>query len=92
MINLTREILIIQSGDTLENSIKLAISKAKECVSKELYKSNYISPRKVTSSSRNEYYNASIVRFFEDHLNSSNAPCYNESWVNNAYSCTKKNT
>lgn len=90
MINLTREILIIQSGDTLENSIKLAISKAKECVSKELYKSNYISPRKVTSSSRNEYYNASIVRFFEDHLNSSNAPCYNESWVNNAYSCTKK--
>lgn len=90
MINLTKEIVILQTGSALERSIRAAISKAKECICKELYGTKNISPSKVTSSSRNEYYNASIVRLFEDHLNPTNAPQYNETWVKNAHTCTKK--
>ncbi|CAN7304852.1 hypothetical protein LJR071_001522 [Pseudomonas sp. LjRoot71] len=90
MINITKDIVIIQSGAALENSIKIAISKAKSCVCKELYQLNSIPPSKVTSSTRNEFYNASIVRLFEDHISPTNAPQYNETWVKNAHKCTKK--
>ncbi len=90
MINLTKEIVILQTGSTLERSIEAAISKAKECICKELYGTKNIAPSKVTSSPRNEYYNASIVRLFEDHLSHTNAPQYNETWVKNAHTCTKK--
>ncbi|MDP9030306.1 MAG: hypothetical protein M3O11_07585, partial [Pseudomonadota bacterium] len=90
MINLTKDIQIIKTGAPLDSSIKEAITKAKACVCKELFGTNYISPSKVTSSARNEYYNASIVRLFDDHLNVSNAPIYDEVWVRNALACTKK--
>lgn len=90
MINLTKDILITQSGEQLERSIKIAITKAKDCTCKELFNTNYIAPSKVTSSNRNEYHTASIVRLFENHLDPANAPPYNEEWVQNAYLCTKK--
>lgn len=90
MINLTKEILIIQSGEELQRSIKAAITKAKDCICKELFNTNYIAPSKVTSSPRNEYYTASIVRLFDDHLSAANAQPYNEEWVQNAYLCSKK--
>ena len=90
MINLTKDIQIIKTGAPLDSSIKEAITKAKACVCKELFGTNYISPSKVTSGARNEYYNASIVRLFDDHLNVSNAPIYDEVWVRNALACTKK--
>ena len=90
MINLTKDIIIIQSGEDLERSIKDAITQAKECVCKELFNTNYISPSKVTSWSRNQYYNASVVRMFDDHLNISNAPTYDEEWVRRLHTCSKK--
>lgn len=90
MINLTKDILIVQSGEDLARSIKAAITKAKECVCKELFNTNHISPSKITSSPRNEFYTASIVRLFDDHLSADNAPAYDEKWVQNAYTCTKK--
>lgn len=90
MINLTKDIRIIKTGEALERSIKEAITKAKACVCKELFGLNHISPSKVSSSPRNEYYNASIVRLFDDHLNVSNAPTYDEAWVHNALTCTRK--
>lgn len=90
MINLTKDILIIQSGEALARSIKAAISKAKECVCRELFDSNHVSPSKVTSSPRNEFYAASIVRLFDDHLSAANAPSYDENWVRNAHICSKK--
>lgn len=90
MINLTKDIQIIKTGEALERSIKEAITKAKACVCRELFDTNYISPSKVTSGARNEYYNASIVRLFDDHLSVSNAPVYDEAWVRNALACTKK--
>ncbi|MBI6750751.1 hypothetical protein [Pseudomonas syringae] len=85
MINLTKDIIIIQSGEDLERSIKDAITQAKGCVCKELFNTNHISPSKVSSSSRNEYYNASVVRLFDDHLNTSTSPVYDENWVRNVY-------
>ncbi|PKH20627.1 hypothetical protein BI292_03415 [Pseudomonas sp. 43NM1] len=90
MINLTKDIIIIQSGEDLERSIKDAITQAKECVCKELFNTNYIPPSKITSGSRNKYYNASVVRMFDDHLNISNAPIYDESWVRRLHTCSKK--
>ena len=90
MINLTKDIIILQTGEALENSIKAAITKAKECICKELFGTNCIPPNKVTSSARNDYYNASIVRWFEDHLTAANAPIYDEAWVLNAHVCTRK--
>lgn len=90
MINLTKDILIIQSGEDLARSIKTAISKAKECVCRELFNSNHVSPSKVTSSPRNEFYAASIVRLFDDHLSVTNAPVYDENWVRNTHICSKK--
>ncbi|MDH1930018.1 hypothetical protein [Pseudomonas sp. GD03696] len=90
MINLTKGILITQSGEELQRSIKAAITKAKECICKELFNTNYIAPSKVTSSPRNEYYTASIVRLFDNHLSPSNAQHYDETWVQNAYLCAKK--
>ncbi|MBF8766312.1 hypothetical protein IR009_13890 [Pseudomonas putida] len=90
MINLTKDIQIIKTGEALERSIKEAITKAKACVCRELFSTNYISPSKVTSGARNEYYNASIVRLFDDHLSASNAPIYDEAWVRNALACTEK--
>lgn len=90
MINLTKDIIIIQSGEDLERSIKDAITQAKACVCKELFNTNYISPNKVSSSASNEYYTASIVRLFDDHLNTSSAPVYDEAWVRNVYECAGK--
>jgi len=90
MINLTKEILIIQSGEQLATSIKAAIKKAKDCICTELFNTKYISPDKVTSSPRNEYYTASIVRLFDNHLTPDNAQHYDEAWVQNAYQCAKK--
>lgn len=90
MINLTKDILIIKSGEALEHSIKESITKAKECIRKELFNNEYIPPSKVTSASRNPYYNASIFRWFDDHLSDTNSPSYNETWVRNAHTCSKK--
>lgn len=90
MINLTRDVLIIKSGLELSDSIKLAISRSKECVKKELYNGAYISPSKVTSSSRNEYYQASIFRLFDNHLDASLAPLYDQNWVQSIYLCAQK--
>lgn len=90
MINLTKNIVFIQTGEALEASIKEAITKAKECVCKDLFNTNHIPPSKITSSSRNEYYNASIVKLFDEHLNNLTAPTYNEAWVNKILVCSKK--
>ncbi|MHC8374156.1 hypothetical protein ACYZT2_26195 [Pseudomonas sp. MDT1-85] len=90
MINLTRDVLIIKSGLELSESIKLAISHSKECVKKELYNGAYISPSKVTSSSRNEFYQASIFRLFDNHLDPSLSPLYDENWVQSIYLCAQK--
>ncbi|MFT2159700.1 hypothetical protein [Pseudomonas putida] len=90
MINLTKDILIVKTGEDLDRSIKAAISKAKDCICRVLFDTNHVSPSKVTSSPRNEFYAASIVRLFDNHLNSSNAPVYDESWVRNAHICSKK--
>lgn len=90
MINLTKDIIFLQSGKDLENSIKIALTKAKDCVCQELFDCSYISPKKITSSSRNKYYNASIIRWFEDHLDASNAPAYDQAWVRKALICAKK--
>ena len=90
MINLTKKILFMQTGDALDRLIKDAITRAKECVCKEIYETSYIPPSKVTSSPRNEYHNASIVRLFEGHLNTSNTPIYDETWVRRVHICSKK--
>ncbi|EPM47687.1 hypothetical protein A262_24692 [Pseudomonas syringae pv. actinidiae ICMP 19073] len=90
MINLTKDILIIKSGENLERSIKEAIAKAKACVSKVLFESKHIAPSKISSGSVNEYYQASVLRFFNDHLDPVNAPVYDEDWVHNLHTCTKK--
>lgn len=90
MINLTKEILIVQTGDDLARSIKAAINKAKACVCKQLFDTNHVPPSKVTSSPRNKYYAASIMRLFDDHLNAANAPVYDEKWIKNAHTCSKK--
>ncbi|MDN5397989.1 MAG: hypothetical protein L0G37_01840 [Pseudomonas sp.] len=90
MINLTKDILIIKSGEDLERCIKNAITKAKECICKELFNTTYISPDRITSSTRNKYYNASILRLFEDHLSGTNAPAYDETWIRNAHACSRK--
>lgn len=90
MINLTDNILIIKSGEELERSIKDAITKAKNCVRKELFQDRYIPTSKITSSSISEFYNASILRFFDNHLSAVNNPTYDETWVYNIHTCTKK--
>ncbi|MBY0445952.1 MAG: hypothetical protein K2Q15_12165 [Burkholderiales bacterium] len=90
MINLTRDILIIKSVPELSESIKLAISHSKNCVSNELYEGAYISPSQVTSSYRNKFYQASIFRLFENHLNPSLSPIYDEAWVQCLYLCASK--
>lgn len=90
MINLTKDVVIIKTGDELATSIKTAITKAKECICKELFDTTHIPPRKITSSPRNEYYAASIMRLFEDHLSAATAPIYDETWVHNTHKCAKK--
>lgn len=90
MINLTKDILIIKSGKELESSIKDAITKAKACVRKELYDDAYISPSKITTGSTGDFYNASILRFFEDYLSTTYAPTYDEAWVKNVHACSGK--
>lgn len=90
MINLTREVLIIKSGIELSDSIKLAISRSKNCVKNELYGGKYIDPSKVTSSARNEFYQASIFRLFDKHLDQPASPIYDEDWVRNMYLCALK--
>ncbi|RMU15746.1 hypothetical protein ALP33_02922 [Pseudomonas amygdali pv. lachrymans] len=90
MINLTKEILFVKSGEDLERSINDAIAKSKACVCKELFKTNYISISKISSGAKNEYYNASIVRLFDDHLNTENSPTHDEAWVRNIHTCTIK--
>jgi hypothetical protein len=90
MINLTREVLIIKSGPVLSDSIKLAISLSKNCVKNELYNGTYISPSKISSSSRNEFYQASIFRLFDNYLDPTLSPIYDEDWVRNIFLCTQK--
>ncbi len=90
MINLTKDIIIIKSGEDLKSSIMEAIAQAKECVCKEVFNTSYISPSKITSGSRNEFYNASVVRMFEDYLNPSHAPTYDEDWVRRLVICSRK--
>ncbi|PHN29757.1 hypothetical protein [Pseudomonas sp. ICMP 561] len=90
MINLTKDIIIVKSGEDLERSIKDAITQAKECVCREVFDTNHIPISKITSGSRNEYYNASVVRIFDGHLNASNAPAYDEEWVRRLHICSKK--
>ena len=90
MINLTKNIVIVKSGNCLSESAKLAITKAKEIVSKELHGGKHIPPDHVTSSGRNPFYNASIIRLFEDHTKSSKAPDYDEAWITNLHTCSKK--
>ena len=90
MINLTREIIITQSGEELESSIKTAIAKSKKCICEGIFNTSYIAPSKITSSARNEYSAASIVRLFDNHLAPENSPSYDEKWVQNAYLCTLK--
>lgn len=90
MINLTKGIIIVQSGDDLARSIKSAITKAKECICQELFQAKHVPPSKVTSSPRNEFYTASIMRLFDGHLSTVNVPVYDETWVQNAYKCSKK--
>lgn len=90
MINLTRDVIIIKSGLALSESIKVAISHSKNCVKNELYNGRYISPSKVTSSARNEFYQASIFRLFENHLDDTLSPIYDEDWVRRIYKCALK--
>ncbi|MEB0149747.1 hypothetical protein, partial [Pseudomonas sp. CCC2.2] len=90
MINLTRDVLIIKSGLELSESIKTAISHSKNCVKNELYNGIYISPSKVTSSARNEFYQASLFRLFDNYLDHSFSPVYDEEWVRNIYLCSLK--
>ncbi|MCC9009853.1 hypothetical protein, partial [Pseudomonas putida] len=90
MINLTREVIITQSGKELESSIKKAITKSKKCICEGIFKTSYIPLSKITSSARNQYSAASIVRLFDNHLSPENSPSYDEKWVQNAYLCTLK--
>jgi len=90
MINLTKDILVIKSGEDLTRAIKDAITKAKECVRKELFRDNHIPQSRITSSSTSSFYNASILRFFDNHLNAEDSPIYDETWVHNLHTCTKK--
>lgn len=90
MINLTREVLIIKSGIELSDSIMLAISNAKNCVSNELYNGASISASKISSSARNEFYQASIFRFFDNHRDSALSPIYDEDWVQNIFLCAQR--
>ncbi|QEY75062.1 hypothetical protein [Pseudomonas denitrificans (nom. rej.)] len=90
MINLTLEVIILKSGSELSESIKLAITHSKNCVKDELYGGAYISPSKITSSARNEYYQASIFRLFDGHLDHSLPPSYDEEWIKNIYLCALK--
>ncbi|THF30384.1 hypothetical protein E5170_14370 [Pseudomonas atacamensis] len=90
MINLTKEIIFLKSGEDLERSIKDAIAKSKACVCKELFNTNHIPPSKISSGAKNEYYNASMVRLFDDHQNIENSPPHDEAWVQNVQTCTLK--
>ncbi len=90
MINLTREIMIIKSGLELSDSIKSAISQSKDCVRNELYDGAYIDPNKVTSSPRNEFYQASIFRLFYNHTVESESFILDNEWVRNIYLCALK--
>lgn len=90
MINLTRDVMVIKSGSELTECIKLAITLSKNCVKDELYNGAYISPSKVTSSSRNEFYQASIFRLFDGHLDQSLTSSYDTEWIKNIYSCALK--
>lgn len=90
MINLTKDIIFIKSGEDLEKSIKTAITNAKKCICRELFDTGHISPSKVTTSARNKYYAASIVRLFDDHLSIEHAPTYDEAWVHTTHKCTKQ--
>lgn len=90
MINLTRNISIIKTGKELAESIRASISLSKDCVRNELFNGAYIAPSKITSSSRNEFFLASILRLFEGYLSPSLSPTYDEEWVRRIYSCALK--
>ncbi len=90
MINLTREVMPIKSGLELSDCIKSAISLSKDCVKNELYNGAFISPSKVTSSPRNEFYQASIFRLFENHLDCSDSLILDEEWVHSLFLCALK--
>jgi hypothetical protein len=90
VINLTREVVVIKSGQDLSEAIKLAITLSKNCVKDEMYEGVYISPNKISSSSKNEYYQASIFRFFDNHVDHSFSPIYDEEWVHTLYTCALK--
>lgn len=90
MINLTHKVLIIKSGQDLSEAIKNAITLSMDCVKDELFAGVYISPTKISSSSKNEYYQASIFRFFDDHLDQSQSAPYDEEWVEALYICALK--
>ena len=89
MINLTKDILILLSGDELSNTIIRAISRTKECVQNELFDGADITADKITTSSTNPFKRASIFKFFNGHDDPLKAPKYDESWVRKLYlSCT----
>jgi len=62
---------------------------SKESVCKGVYSRLKIEPNEVTSSPRNPYFNASIVRLFDNHRDTLLAPAYNEQWIKNVFTCSK---
>lgn len=90
MINLTKKIMILKTGIDLHLKTIEAIDAAKLCIFLNLYGVSYISPTKISASSRNEFFNASIALLFEDHASPSTAPTYDEQWIKDLYECSLK--
>ena len=90
MINTTPEIMVIKHGRELSEAIVTAISKSKECVQKELFSGRHINPETVTNASKNDFFLASIHRFFANHNDHEQSPKYDEEWVNRLYACSRK--
>lgn len=92
MINLTDEVQVLMKGSELSSAVVKAIESAKQCVVDELLDSEGVwpKPEEISATARNPYFPATIIKFFHGHDDPDLAPQYDEAWIKDLHSATKK--